>query len=122
MSTFLPRSQNDRHRFGMDGSDQLVRLGCQEGENVICRFAFPHLSDGGPACPDAREESKRPRLVEGKPDWWTGAVREQLVLRETSERHDTPALNAKPAPPVQGFDIADIGDARIGLLPPSLAR
>jgi hypothetical protein len=114
---FIARCQNGGHRFEVDGSDQFVWLGRQKRKNVVCRLAFLYLSDGGPACPDAREESERPRLVEGEPDGRVGAVRLRLVLREAGERHDTAAFNPKPAPPVRGFDIADIGDARIGFLP-----
>jgi hypothetical protein len=74
-------------------------------------------SEASPACPDAREESERPRLVKGEPDRRVGAVRQRLILGEAGERHDTEALNPEPAPPVRGFHIADIGNARIRLLP-----
>ena len=46
-------------------------------------------SEASPACPDAREESERPRLVKGEPDRRGGAVRQRLILGEAGERHDT---------------------------------
>jgi len=62
-------------------------------------------SEASPACPDAREESERPRLVKGEPDRRVGAVRQRLILGEAGERHDTAALNPEPAPPVRDFTL-----------------
>jgi len=58
----------------------------------------------GPASPDAREDSERPRLVEGEPDRRVRAVRQRLILGETGEGHLAAAL--KPSQRLQCRDFS----------------
>jgi hypothetical protein len=55
---FLRRGENDRHGLWMNRFNHLVRLGRQKCEEIVGRLAFPHLPNGGPAGPDACEESQ----------------------------------------------------------------
>src|SRR5271166_4767394 len=73
---------------------------------------LPHRCPTGPY---AGEERERPVLVESKPNRRPGAVWPKLVLGEACERHDAAVLDAKPSAPVRRRDVADIGDARIGV-------
>ena len=113
---FLPRRQNHGHRFRVDRPDLLVRFGRQKREDVDCCLAFLHFSNRGPARPDSGKEGQWPGLVEGEPNRRTGAIRQDLILGKTRPGHHAAVLDPEPAPPMRGFDIADIGDARIGFL------
>ena len=54
--------------------------------NVDRRPALPYLSDGGPACPDSRNESERPRLAEREPDGRVRAVWQRFALTSFGSR------------------------------------
>jgi hypothetical protein len=41
------------------------------------------------------------------------SVRQRFVLAEARERHHAAVFNAEPAPPVWGFDVADVGHTGI---------
>jgi hypothetical protein len=43
------------------------------------------------------------------------SVRQRFVLAEARERHHAAVFNAEPAPPVWGFDVADVGHTGIAL-------
>jgi hypothetical protein len=113
----LARRQDHRHCFRMDRADLLVGFGGEKSENVIRCLAFLDLPDGRPARPDPGEAGERPGLIEREPDRQLAAVRQRLVLARTRERHDAAILDAEPASPVRGFDVPDIGDARIRVAP-----
>jgi hypothetical protein len=70
-----------------------------------------------PARADPGEAGERPGLIERESDRRLAAVRQRLVLAKTRERHDAAMLDAEPASPVRGFDVPDIGDARIRVAP-----
>jgi hypothetical protein len=110
---FMARRQDHRHCFRMDRADLLVGFGGEEPEDVIRRLAFLDLPDGRPARPDPSEEGERPGLIEREPYRRLSAVRQCLVPTEAREWHHAAMLDTKPAPPMRGFDVPDIGDTRI---------
>ena len=99
----------------MNRPDDRVRLGRQDAEKVIRRFAFPDLPNRRPARPDAGEKGERPAIVEREPNRRPRAVRQNLVFGEARERNDAATFDAEPSPPVRRGDVADIGDAGVGL-------
>jgi len=92
---FLPRRQNDGHRFRMDRPDLFVQFGRRSAKMSLA--VSPSFPDGGPARPDAGEEGQRPGLVEGEPNRRAGAVRQHLVLGKTRPRHHAAVLDSEPA-------------------------
>jgi hypothetical protein len=107
----MARRQDHRHCFRMDRADLLAGFGGEEPEDVIRRLAFLDLPDGRPARPDPGEEGERPGFIEREPDRRLSAVGQCLVLTEAREWHRAAMLDTKPAPPMRGFDVPDVGDA-----------
>ena len=100
----------------MNCPNNRVRLGRQEAEKVVRRFAFPDLPNRPPPRPDAGEKGERAAIVEREPNRRTGAVRQNLVLSEAGKGDHATTFDAEPSPPVGRFDVADVGDARIFFL------
>ena len=82
---FFRLGQDRRHGLWVIGADDAVRLGGEEGEQVVGGLAFLDLPDRRPARPDAGEEGERPGLVEGEPDGRPRTVRQRLVLGKAGE-------------------------------------
>src|SRR5208282_6525067 len=98
------------------GADQLVRFGREEAEEINGDFPFLQFPDRPPLRrPYASEECKRPRLVQGEPDWRPCAIRKRLILGETRERNNAAILNSEPPPPVRGVDVANVRHAWVRL-------
>src|SRR5271155_3480177 len=97
----------------MNCPDLPVGFGREEPEKIVSRFAFLELADGRPARPDSGEAGEWPSLIKCEPDRWPAAICQRLVLAEAREGHDAAMFDAEPASPVRGFDVPDVGDARI---------
>src|SRR5208283_366553 len=113
---FFALGQNHRHCLRVVSADQLVRFGREEAEEINGDFPFLQFPDRPPLRrPYASEECKRPRLVQGEPDWRPCAIRKRLILRETRERNNAAILNSEPPPPVRGVDVANVRHAWVRL-------
>ena len=78
--------------FGWIGADLGVRLGRQEGEEVVGRLALLDLPHRGPVGPDAGEERERAGLVEREPDVAAfGLVELAEAVNGTTQRFSTPS-------------------------------
>jgi len=77
---FLTRREDDRHCLRVNRSNYLVRFGRQKREHIIRRLAFLHLSNGGPAGPDAGKKCERAGLVEREPGRRACPIRQRFVL------------------------------------------
>src|SRR6516165_3763570 len=108
--------ENDRHCLRMNCADYLVRVGSQEGEQIVCRLTLLYLSHRRPPRPDAGEECQRSAFVERKPHRWPRPVGQMLVLGKAGEGDETPVFDPEPSAPMRRADIANVGDARVCLL------
>ena len=100
----------------MNCAHHLVRVGGQEGEEIVGGLAFLDLSDRCPPRPDAGEEGERPAFVERKPHRWPRPIGQMLVLGKAGEGDEAPVLDTEPSTPMRRADIANVGDARVCLL------
>jgi hypothetical protein len=112
----LPLASSGLRALLWRGSARQLRSAPSSGRRtVVGRLPLLDLPHRCPTGPYAGEERERPVLVESKPNRRPGAVWPKLVLGEACERHDAAVLDAKPSAPVWRRDVADIGDARIGV-------
>ncbi len=100
----------------MHRRDRRIWLRGQKAEQVRGDFAFLDLPGRCPARPNARKEHKRTVLLKREPDWLLRAARRQFVFGEACKWHQAGVLRPEPPPPMRGFDVANVGDTRIGPL------
>ena len=99
----------------MDRAHGLVRFGGKEPVEIGRHLALLHLPHARPFGPDACEEGEWTILVSREPDRGAALVLLHPIFREAGERHEAAMLDPEPTPPMRRAEVADIGNAGIGL-------